>query len=239
MLDRFAQRFGIEYSLLSDEGSRTINRLGLLNQHIAQQHTAFGVTVRENHFGVPYPGTFVLDEAGVVRDRWFEQSYRVRPTPTAFLEQSFHLPTKAAVSATAEGGTVRAMASIGSARYHPHQRLELTIELEIADGLHLYTEPIPDGYVPLSIVVRPIEGLEAREIQLPAARMFHLDALDETFHVLDSRARASLPIVLTKNVGDVQLELDVSYQTCSDTECFMPEQLTLHLPLQAEDNVRD
>ncbi len=211
----------------------------MLNQHIAQQHAAFGIAVRDHHFGVPYPGTFVLDEAGVVRDRWFEQSYRIRPTPTAFLEQSYGIPTDATVSATAASDNVRAHAWLGSPRYHPHQRLDVTVDLEIADGLHVYTEPIPGGYIPIKIEIDQVDGLEARQVRLPAARVLHLDALDETFHVLDGHVRATVPVVLTKNVGDVDLSLTIRYQTCSDRECFMPEQLRLRLPLQAEDNVRD
>lgn len=87
VLATFAQRWGIAYRLLSDEGSRVIRRLGLHNEHLDAQAAAHGVEVRPHHVGVPYPGTFVLDERGIVVDRQFEQSYRVRPSGAAVVER--------------------------------------------------------------------------------------------------------------------------------------------------------
>ena len=236
----FSEKRAIGYTLMSDVGSKVIRELGLLNVHIAQQQNAFGVRVSERHLGVPYPGTFVLDEAGVVRERWFEQSYRVRPTAVTFLEESFHIENlRAGVRATSQSDRVRASVWLGGSTYHPHQRLSLNVELNIAAGLHVYTDPIPDGYVPLSIEIEPVQGMQIGEIKLPEPQQLHLETLDETFHVFEGRVRGRLPVVLTHNVGDVQLALRVGYQTCSDRECFMPEVLTLTLPVRAEDNIRD
>ena len=86
VLAEFADKRGITFPLLSDEGSHAIRALGLLNQHVAEQHAFYGVAVRDEHHGVPYPGTFVLDEHGVVTARYFEQSYRMRPTAALFRE---------------------------------------------------------------------------------------------------------------------------------------------------------
>jgi hypothetical protein len=68
-----------------DQGSHTIGALGLLND----THAFYGIQTREDQQGVAYPGTFVLDEQGVVVDRRFEQSYRVRPTARLFEEFAF------------------------------------------------------------------------------------------------------------------------------------------------------
>jgi len=86
VLARFAEQRGITFALLSDEGSHAIRELGLRNEHVAEQHAFYGVAVRDEHHGVPYPGTFVLDEHGGVAGKYFEQSYRVRPTAALFRE---------------------------------------------------------------------------------------------------------------------------------------------------------
>src|SRR5207248_7011642 len=87
VLAAFAEKRGITYSLLSDEGSHTIRALGLLNeQHLVQQHASYGIQTRDDQMGVAYPGTFVLDERGVISEKHFEQSYRVRPTARMFEE---------------------------------------------------------------------------------------------------------------------------------------------------------
>ena len=86
VLARFAEQCGITFPLLSDEGSHAIRALGLLNQHVAEQHAFYGVAVRDEHHGVPYPGRFLLDTDGVIVAKQFEQSYRVRPSAALLRE---------------------------------------------------------------------------------------------------------------------------------------------------------
>ena len=81
VLAAFAERHGITYPLLSDEGSHSTHALGSLNeQHLVEQHAFYGIQTRDEQRGVAYPGTFVLDERGIITEKHFEQSYRVRPT---------------------------------------------------------------------------------------------------------------------------------------------------------------
>lgn len=238
VLSAFATKHGITFPLLSDVGSRAMRAIGVVNSQILEQQAANGFPVRESYFGLPYPGTFVLDEAGVVRDRWFEQNYRVRPTPSAIFAQSFGGEESAAVEARARSGDLSARVWSGSSVYHPLQLLHLNVDLAIPEGLHIYTQPTPEDFVPLSIEIESIDGLEVREFNRPPARLLHLEALGETFHVLEGNVRLRVPIILSRNLGDVELNIGVGYQACSDTECFLPSELTLTLPLRAEDNVR-
>jgi len=87
VLAAFADKRGITYPLLSDAGSHAIRALGLLNeQHLVEQHAFYGIQTRDEQRGVAYPGTFVLDERGIIAEKRFEQSYRVRPTARIFEE---------------------------------------------------------------------------------------------------------------------------------------------------------
>ena len=61
-----------DYLFLSDPGHRVIARYGLLNP--------------EDDRGIPHPTTFVLDREGVVRWKFVETDYRVRPTNEMILE---------------------------------------------------------------------------------------------------------------------------------------------------------
>ena len=48
VLAAFAEKRGITYPLLSDEGSHTIGALGLLNeQHLVEQHAFYGIQTRD------------------------------------------------------------------------------------------------------------------------------------------------------------------------------------------------
>jgi peroxiredoxin len=61
-----------DFMFLSDPGHRVIDRYGLLNP--------------DSRRGIPHPTTFVLDRDGVVRWKFIEIDYRVRPTNEMVLE---------------------------------------------------------------------------------------------------------------------------------------------------------
>jgi peroxiredoxin len=70
MVDRIAAQDGVppDFPLLSDPNHRVIDRYGLFNPGDPRG--------RE----ITHPATFVIDTAGIVRWRFVEVDYRVRPT---------------------------------------------------------------------------------------------------------------------------------------------------------------
>ena len=73
----FSRRRGITFPLLSDAGSPTINSYGILNTTVA---------AGTNNYGIPFPGTFLIDPRGRVTSRFFEEAYQERNTvSTIFL----------------------------------------------------------------------------------------------------------------------------------------------------------
>jgi peroxiredoxin len=56
---------------LSDTGHKVIDRYGILN---------------ESSRGLPHPATYVIDKQGVVRWKFIEVDYRVRPTNRQILD---------------------------------------------------------------------------------------------------------------------------------------------------------
>ena len=240
VLGNFAEQHGIKYPLFSDEGSKVIAELGLLNRHREQQSLHYGLTPNPAHEGIPYPGSFILDEAGVVRERHLEQSYRNRPTAADFLESSFSAASsRAKVHAVAETDELRTAAWLDTDTYFPYQKLLVHLGVQVRPGLHIFGEPIPDGYVPLSVEVAPVDGLELRELALPGPQPFRVAGLDEQFHIFEGELTGSLPLSINQNSGDIDLTLSLRYQACSATECFPPRTVELRLPLQARDNIRD
>ena len=240
VLASFAERYGITYTLLSDEGSRVIRSLGLLNTHIEEQAAHYGATVREHHHGVPYPGTFVLDERGVIAEKRFEQSYRVRPQAAAFFEDRI-TPDRAGsgVRATARTHEIAVSAWIPQATYRPYQRLDLRLDLAVGPGLHVYGRPVPDGYTPLSVEIDPLASLEVAAPQWPEPRPFRVAGLDERFVVHEGAVRGAVPLFLARNLGRIELVARLRYQACSTDECCPPSEVILRLPLEGLENVRD
>jgi len=70
MIDRIMADGGSrpDFVMLSDPGHRVIDRYGLFNADAPPRRP------------VPHPATFVLDKEGVVRWKFVETDYRVRPS---------------------------------------------------------------------------------------------------------------------------------------------------------------
>ena len=68
-LKKFSDSERIQFSLLSDKDSRTIQAYGIHNRD-----------------GYPHPGTYLLDQQGTVRAALFLDGYRDRHTNTALIE---------------------------------------------------------------------------------------------------------------------------------------------------------
>jgi peroxiredoxin len=75
VLADFAKKNKITYPLLSDPGSKTIIAFGLLNKEAKDQQA-----------GIPYPGTMVLDQQGVIRAKLFLARYQDRHSTDALIK---------------------------------------------------------------------------------------------------------------------------------------------------------
>lgn len=234
-LAKFGERFGITYPLLSDEGSVVIRQLGLLNERVFEQHAAAGVPPNEDHYGVSYPGVFVIDERGVVTGKRFYHSYRERETGSGLLEHALGIVSSArGAEASDEGPAVTVRAWLDSPTYAFNQRLHATVHIKIAPGFHIYGQPVPDGYVPVSVEIEPLDGLVVGEPEWPLPREFRLPGLDERFMVYEEALSLAIPLtfLLRPGSGDHVVRMSALYQACTDTDCLPPASIGLELPVR-------
>ena len=238
VLRGFADTYGITFALLSDEGSTVMRALGLLNEHVDEQHAAYGIPHHDRFRGLPYPGVFLLDAHGRVMQKRFQQSYRERETGVGLLEQGFGLQsTRRGAEVVTQSEGVQVHAALDAPSYRFFQRLWLTVELTIAPGVHIYGRPISTGYLPLTIEVAPLAGMVVGAPTWPAPQPYRVAGLAEEFCVYTGTLKVSLPVTLTEEGGDQTLQVTVQYQACSASECFAPQTLKLALPVQAADHI--
>ena len=102
--------------------------------------------------------------------------------------------------------------------------------------MHVYGQPIPEGFIPLSVEVEPIEGVRPREALLPSPRPFRIEGLSEEFFVYEDRVRVIVPITFEVAERDQELGVKVSYQTCSETECWPPTTWKFSLPVKVAES---
>ena len=225
-LREFAGARGIEFPLLSDEGSRVITELGLLDRDLEAHHAAFGIKTRDHQRGVAFPAIFVLDESGTVVQKRIHENYRARDSALQLMEA---VTSKATLPAPEnarplESEHVTARAYTDSARYVRWERTRLHVEIEIDSGWHIFGRPSPKGYTPISVELDAEEGLVVGEPEYPRVQPFYVEGLDEEFNVSEGRLRVMIPFAfnVAAETGERTLTVRISWQACSQSECLMP-----------------
>jgi hypothetical protein len=223
VLKDFADRRHIPYPLLSDPDSHVIEAFRLLNPDYPEGDMAHGV---------PYPGTFVIDADGVVRERYFEDSYRERRTAASILLEE----------GAGEGGTevrtphfvLRTLLSNPEAA--PGQRLTIALDFETAKGVHAYA-PGATGYRTLALRFAPDSLVRVHAPRYPEAHAFTFEPLGETVPVFEGRFRVLQDVTLATGPDiealvrsadpTLRIEATLEYQVCNEKICFPPSTLPL------------
>jgi hypothetical protein len=115
--------------LLSDQGSVVIRRFGLMNPEYPEGDYAHGV---------PYPVTFVVDEKGIVRQRFSEDKYQQRRTGASFLLMAGGPPEALLQRHTGTG--YRLSVGVSNTQASPGQRLTLVYHFGLDFGHRLCPE---------------------------------------------------------------------------------------------------
>jgi hypothetical protein len=229
VLKEFAVRRGISYTLLSDPESAIIRRFGLLNPDYPAGDRAHGV---------PYPGTFVVDAEGVIREKYFAREYTERRTAGSVLT-----PTEAVPEGATERVTphfrLRSWAS--NLEVVPGQRVTLALEIDLQPGHHVYAAG-EHRYRALALKLTPSPYIRLDALHLPTARPFEFAPLKETVPVFEGRFRVTQDVVvavrddiaplLASSDPTILIEGTVEYQVCSETVCHPPGSLPVSWSLR-------
>ena len=108
--------------MISDTGSAVIRKYGLLNET---------VDPKSRSYGIPHPGTLIVDRKGVVQSRFFEDAYQERYTAATILRT---LGAGVGGSAMATNTPHLSMtASISDTVAAPGERLSVTVTVTRTD----------------------------------------------------------------------------------------------------------
>ena len=225
VLAGFAEDHGIEYPLLSDEGSEVIRRYGILNTLIDEGE--------ENH-GIPFPGTYLVGRDGRVEEKRFHREYRVRESGATVLRSLGGRPELAGYPSV-EGGDdqLGITATLAAPDFKFEQVVDLVVRLRLAPGLHLYgepqDEPVQEGLYPTTVSVTSTAPLRVGEPRYPATQPHHVEGIDAELPAFVGELEVVVPLISDSREGVIPLDVEVSYQACSDRECYIPRTERLHL----------
>ena len=232
VLHNFAERRGIQFPLLSDRDSKVIRELGILNETIPKDSP---------FFGVPYPGTFVLDAQGVITAKYFEDDFRERYTSADILARQFGVRPDA-------GRGVKWKASSSSWKRRSSnllvaagQRVSLTLEIEMKPNMHVYAPGVEENYIPINWKMKESAVAAAHEVSYPPSEKLHLAAIDETVPVYRDHFRLTREITIGQDAkvrpaldssGKFTVEGTLRYQACDDRVCYIPQELPVKWTFQ-------
>lgn len=230
IIRRFADRKGITYPILADSGSVVIRRYGILNEQIARD---------AEWFGIPHPGTFILDSEGRVTARYFEEAYQTRMTGRGL---ALHLDAGAVTrpdsALTLAAEHLEVAVHLSDPVVAPGQEFFVALDVSVPEGVHIYA-PGDHSYRVLRLVLEPDTNFVAGEPLYPESTIYHFKPLDERVPVFAGAFRLLQPVVLVASRGlsarakepgaTLTLKARLEYQACDDTVCYVPESIPVRL----------
>jgi DsbC/DsbD-like thiol-disulfide interchange protein len=219
VLKAFGDRVGITYPMLSDADSKIIRAFGILNEAVPQG-TPF--------YGIPHPGTYVVDAQGIVRAKFFEPDFKERYTAgSMLLKTSPEAARQGWKEAETRHLTLRYRASDDTVSGGDRATLALAVTLK--PGMHVYAPGVTGGYIPVEWRMGP-GAWKAQEAQWPASKMLRLEVIKETVPVYEGQFAASRDLTFAQqkeleaasSAGQVKVEGAFRYQACDERECYPP-----------------
>ena len=224
ILNAFAARIGIQYPLLSDPASKVIRAFDILNPNVDK------ATPR---YGIPFPGTYVINADGIVTAKYFDDDYRERSSAASILTREFG--ADGAVRQVVENTQVKITYYASDATLAPGHRASLVVEVEPKPKMHVYA-PGVDRYIPIDWQMAESKAWISFPAVYPASKRLNLPAIKETVPVYNSRIRlvrdvaVGLDAEVTPVLGanrTLTVEGSFRYQACDDKECYLPKTIPL------------
>ena len=246
----FSRQHGITYPMLSDVGSVTIKTFGILNPvpewamgpdrddpAVQAEVQKYVSVVRPNAamIGIAFPGTFILDPQGRVRQRFFEDFYIERNTVSSLLLKLGD-KTGAAVAGTKVSTAHLEMTTYPSAAgIAPGDRFAVALDIEPHSRIHVYA-PGAKGYRVISLAIEPSPQVRVLPMQYPASEIYFYKPLKERVPVFEKPFRLVQELVLEgtpqaqaalRGKENIAIKGTLEYQACNDRECFNPVSVPL------------
>jgi peroxiredoxin len=218
-----SRRRGITFPLLSDSGSQTIKAYGILNTTVAEG---------TNNYGIPFPGTFLIDRAGKVTSRFFEEAYQERNTVSTIMIALGNAKTPAAATRI-ETDHLDITSYISDKVVAPGSLFSVVFDVKPNAGIHVYAPGARD-YKIISVRLDSNPILMTRPLQYPASEIYHFKPLDERVPVFQKPFRLVQTLAVStspdaraalKGVETVTISGSLEYQACDDRLCFTPRSI--------------
>ena len=224
ILEDFCRRQGIRYTLLSDPESKVIRAFDIFNQNIEPGNMPYGI---------PFPGTYIVNERGVVTAKYFEADFRERYSAASILTREYG--ADGVLKQSVETPQISLTYSATDSIVAPGRRITLIVEMAPKAKMHVYA-PGVKGYIPIDWQMPESKSWVAAPAIYPPSHMLNLRVIHETVPVYDTPVRIVRDVTvgqegeLTAVLGpsrELTIEGSFRYQACDDRECYIPRTVPL------------
>ena len=234
--------------MLSDVGSETIKRYGILNTvamelvgpnandpALADDMRTYVSVVGPNArmAGIAFPGTFILDRNERVTSRFFEDFYITRNTVSSILRRAGTGVTVPGTKLSTAHLDVTAYPS--DAAIAVGNRITLTFDVVPHLGMHVYA-PGAGSYRVIELKIEPQPAIQVRPPKYPAAQIYFFKPLNERVPVFEKPFTLLQDIELDgtpqtqaalRGKDSLTVNATLQYQACDANICYNPESIPL------------
>ncbi len=226
ILANFSSRRNITIPLLSDPDSKLIKAFGILNDKVPPGPLA----------GIPHPGTFIVDQTGRIKERYFEDDYRERYTVAGILKERVE-------SGVTDLPRLRLNWSSSATQVRGGQHIVLTLDGTLPPKMHVYAPGVSQEYRPVKWTMNEDKAWKSGEPVFPVAKKMSLAGDPELVPVYEGKFTITRELVLAREQdlkpristeGDFAVEGAFQFQACDDRMCFPPQTIPLKWTLHLE-----
>jgi peroxiredoxin len=249
ILVAFSRQREITFPLLSDAGSATIKRYGILNpvpewamgpdkddpavQTEVQKYVSV-VRANPSMAGIAFPGAFIISRQGRVTSRFFEDFYIERNTVSSLMMRlgDGRAPVAGTKISTVQLEIITYPSDTAIA---PGNRFSLALDLTPHSGIHVYA-PGALNYRVIALKIEPQPFVRVLPAKYPASEIYFFKPLNERVPVYEKPFTIVQEVVLEgtpqaqaafRGKTSVTLMGDLEYQACDDKICFNPASVPL------------
>jgi len=227
-LEEFARHHHITYPLLSDKGSKVIRSFGIQNHFVTREQIPY--------YGIPFPGTYLIDEDGVVIEKFFNRGLAARESAESVIDSALGEILLGDDEPTDSGGNgdIRISATYhgGGGNLKSAVVRQLVVRFELAPGLHIYADLVPEGMIATRIEVSGPPGLHTGDVIEMPTKSLKLPGIEAELQTWEGRVDFSIPVwaddrivslVDKADIDSIDIAVKVDYQACDDQACRIPQ----------------
>ncbi len=222
----FAERRRITFLMLADPDSAIIRRFGLFNDTIDP-------TSRD--YGIPYPGTFLVDVDGMVRQKFLEEHYIHRMPGATLLMRMGKTAPPVAPQGIRRLDYLEVHTTASEEKLYPGNVFTLFVDIHPRPGVHVYALGSRD-YQGLQVTLENNPYLKVRDVQYAPPETLTLPLLGEELPVYSRPVRVSVDAALVSRIdlapllesgGPIEIRGTISLQACDARICWPPQTLPI------------